>query len=77
MFWHHESKYADPGGLEVYGVGLRPLACWTAFTNPAGGINKGCVFCYSYRAVSYIQYTNQQKHQIKYYKTQIIKYNSR
>ena len=28
MFWHHESKYADPGGPALYGVGLRSLVCW-------------------------------------------------
>jgi hypothetical protein len=39
MFCHHESKYADPGG-----VGLRPLACWDRVYDYRRVINKGLVF---------------------------------
>jgi hypothetical protein len=29
---------ADPSGGAVYGVGVRPLACWIAGSNPAGAL---------------------------------------
>ena len=57
MCWHHESKYTVPSGLAAYGVGVRLLGLRLRI--PPGGINKGCVFCYSFRVVSYVQYSNQ------------------
>jgi hypothetical protein len=35
----YKQIHADSSDREVYGVGLRPLACWDLGSNPAGGMD--------------------------------------